>query len=295
MRIIAFVAILGLIGGQPAPVGEVLSKGRAYVADFEQRFSLLVAEEHYTQEVREPVAGGGGNLSRNNPGGGFSAPSKRGQRRVLRSDYLLVRLPDGGGWMPFRDVFEVDSRKVRDREERLATLFLRPSESSLSQAMLIMQDSTRHNLGNVVRTINIPTLALMLLHESVTNRFEFVANGSETVAGRSTVIVQYREVQRPALIRTGPDRELPLRGQLWIDPGSGTVVKTSLVTSDASIRAEINVTFREDPSLKLWVPEEMNELYVETADDHEIVGKARYSNHRRFTVNTDEALKKPPE
>ena len=115
--------------------------------------------------------------------------------------------------MPFRDVFEVDSRKVRDREERLATLFLKPSESSLSQAMLIMQDSTRHNLGNVVRTINIPTLALMLLHESVTNRFEFVANGSETVAGQSTVIVQYREVQRPALIRTGPDRELPLRGQ----------------------------------------------------------------------------------
>jgi hypothetical protein len=43
----------------------------------------------------------------------------------------------------------------------------------------------------------------------------------------------------------------------------------------------------------LWVPAEMTELYVETADDREIVGKARYSNHRRFTVSTDEVLKNP--
>lgn len=293
MCILSIVAVLGVIGGQVAPLGEVLAKGRAYVAEFEQRFSLLVAEEHYTQEVREQVASGGGNLSRANPGGGFSAPSKRGQRRVLRSDYLLVRLPDGGGWMPFRDVFEVDGRKVRDREERLASLFLKPSDSSLSQAIRIMQDSTRHNLGDVVRTINIPTLALMLLHQSVTNRFEFVATGTEAVAGRPAVIVQYREVQRPALIRTGPDRELPLRGQLWIDPASGVVLRTSLTTSDPSIRAEIDVTFREDQALGLWVPAEMTELYVETADEREIVGKARYSNHRRFTVSTDEVLKKP--
>jgi hypothetical protein len=55
------------------------------------------------------------------------------------------------------------------------------------------------------------------------------------------------------------------------------------------------VTFREDQALELWVPEEMNELYVQTADERQIVGTARYSNYRRFTVNTDEVLKKPPQ
>ena len=39
--------------------------------------------------------------------------------RETKSDYLLVKAPGGERWLPFRDVFEVDGKRVREREERL--------------------------------------------------------------------------------------------------------------------------------------------------------------------------------
>ena len=46
-----------------------------------------------------------------------------------------------------------------------------------------MAESTRHNLGSVTRTINIPTLAMMILHLRVRDRFAFTLEDLEPVAG----------------------------------------------------------------------------------------------------------------
>lgn len=70
---------------------------------------------------------------------------------------------DDGGWLPFRDVFEVDGRRLRDRDDRLVRLLLHPSRSSTERAQRIMAESTRYNLGRITRTINIPTLGVILL------------------------------------------------------------------------------------------------------------------------------------
>ena len=68
---------------------------------------------------------------------------------VLVSDFLLVQVP-GEGWLPFRDVFERDGKQVRDREERLAALFLKgSSRSAFEQARAIMDEGARYNIGNV--------------------------------------------------------------------------------------------------------------------------------------------------
>ena len=59
---------------------------------------------------------------------------------VLVSDFLLVQVP-GEGWLPFRDVFERDGKQVRDRQERLAALFLKgSSRSAFAQARAIMDE-----------------------------------------------------------------------------------------------------------------------------------------------------------
>src|SRR6476620_10304482 len=76
-----------------------LKAATAYVTTLEQAFSLLVSEEMYVQEVRRPV-GAGGNLSRTNPGGGMQSNGGNGRRQVLKSDYMLVQLGEGAGWMP---------------------------------------------------------------------------------------------------------------------------------------------------------------------------------------------------
>ena len=55
----------------------------------------------------------------------------RARHRALRSDFLLVKSPETDALVPFRDVIEVDGVQVRDREARLAKLFLNATPTSV--------------------------------------------------------------------------------------------------------------------------------------------------------------------
>jgi hypothetical protein len=81
--------------------------------------------------------------------------------RELKSDLLLVKLGDENFWMQFRDVFEVDRKPVRDRDQRLAKLFIEAKADARTQADSIQQESARYNLGPLMRTINVPIMALL--------------------------------------------------------------------------------------------------------------------------------------
>jgi hypothetical protein len=280
------------IAQSPAPIDAILEAATAYVSEYEKAFSLLVSEEHYVQEIRRPI-NPGSNLSRANPGGGMTGGDVV-QRQVLRSDYLLVQLGDGAGWMPFRDVFEVNTTSVRDREDRLAKLFLSNDASRFDLADRIMAESTRHNIGSVARTINIPTLAMMFLHTRVRGHFSFVAAGDEVVGGVATRRVAYRETARPTLIKTTGGRDLPLEGQLWIEPVTGAIVKSSLNAADPGVRAGITVTFRRDEASGIWVPAQMDEYYKQQSSSNEVFATATYSKVRKFQVSTAEKIGKPP-
>ncbi len=97
----------------------------AYVEAFQQNFGSVVAEERYEQRLRRvpnPT-----NTSVQQRGGGGP------QETTLVSDFLLVEVK-GEGWLPFRDVFERDGKPVRDREERLATIFLKGGRNAFDQA-----------------------------------------------------------------------------------------------------------------------------------------------------------------
>lgn len=274
------------------PLSQLLDRASRYVVGYEQAFSLLVSEEHYVQEIQRPTDPGT-NLSRTNPGGGMRAGGAT-KRLVLRSDFLLVQLGPGQGWMPFRDVFEVNGSKVRDRDDRLAMLFLSNDAARFDQADRIMRESTRHNIGSVTRTINIPTLGMMVLHPRVRRRFTFEANGEDTVGAHVVHRIAYRETARPTLMRGTGGGDLMLQGRIWIEPSKGTVVETTVTVADPTVRANINVTFRPDASLPIWVPSQMDEYYKETRSIDEILATATYSNVRRFQVNTTEKIAKPP-
>ncbi len=108
-----------------------------------------------------------------------------------------------------------------------------------------------HNLGNVARTINIPTLAMMFLHPRVNERFEFTDDGEETIDGRVLRRAAYREAVRPTPIKT-------------------------------TRRCAITVIFKRDEALDFWVPVRMDEYYKAALALDEIVATATYSNVRRF-------------
>jgi len=262
-----------------SPPSELLSRISAYVAEFSRSFGSVVAEERYEQTIR-PVPGSNTTAVQRGSAGPIST--------TLVSDFLLVQLP-GEGWLPFRDVFERDGRQVRDREERLAKIFLSGSRTSLDQARAVMDESARYNIGNVQRNINVPTLVLTLLTDDHRGRFAFKVG---KVDDEGTV-VEFRETTRPTFVRTTNDNDLPVNGRVWVDAETGVVRRTELHAVDTSVEAHITVTYQLDTGLGVWVPARMDERYKRGRDTVEVRGLATYSRFRRFQVKTTENIDEP--
>jgi hypothetical protein len=270
------------VGNQPGSgFHTVLSSAMRYVMNYEQQFALLVSDEHYVQELLRPP-NPGDNLTRSNPGGGMRAGGSMNVQ-IMKSDFMLVQLGmDGEGWMPFRDTYEVKGKPLRKREDRLVKLFVDNDKQAFEKAARLNEESTKHNLGNVARTINIPTLGMMLLHPRVNERFEFTDGGEETINGRVLRKAVYREAARPTLIKTTRGRDLALNGTIWIDPFTGTVVKTEMNAADPAVRCQIIVNFRRDEALEMWVPEKMEEYYKAALAVDDILATATYTNVRKY-------------
>ena len=272
---------------QGPDLDEVLTRAGAYVTAFYATLGSIVLEEDYVQEVLQGPTRGG--------------RSGRTRRRQLRADLLMVRLAAEERWVQFRDVFEVDGRVVRDRDERLARLFLQPlSASSLDQAEAITRESARYNLGGIERTINLPVMALTYFQPAHRRRSTFArvdAGDVKAWAGIASApaiwAVSYQETGPDTLIRTSGERDLPASGRAWIDTATGRILRTELVAKSPEVRGRIDVRYRFDEALEGLVPDEMREEYSDRQMSR-IIGRARYGHIRRFKVTTDETLKKPP-
>jgi hypothetical protein len=268
----------------------VLARAGAYVVDFQRQLSGIVAEEHYLQDVRMSLPTG---PSR------FALPAAASHRE-LKSDFLLVRPVGADRWIEFRDVFEVDGKPVRDRSERLAKLFLEPTRSTVDQVEQIVAESTRHNLGNIQRTINVPVLPLLVLSPPHQQRFRFrrttdvkppMARDTDTFnVPPDTWVVQYDEVEKQTMIRTTNGRDLPAHGRFWIEPATGRVLMSELIAEDVVLRGWVVVSYQAEPLVGLLVPAEMRERYIIRKDGLRIDGDATYSHFRQFQVKVDEKL-----
>lgn len=270
-RLSVLVAVLVAVSARAAQepsLADILKRAAAYIADFQKQLSGIVAEETYQQEIK-------------NQSGAMSA-----NRRRLKSDLLLVRPVGAERYVEFRDVFEVDGRAVRDREERLSKLFLDPPPGAQSQLERVVMESARYNIGRIVRTLNTPVLALGFLDARYQSRFEFKLSGERDT---SAMVIAFEETDRPTLVQTPGGLDMPSRGRFWIDPATGAVIKSELVVQDVYLTATIAVTYRSDADLGFLVPQEMREAYVAPRD--RIEGRATYGRFRRFLVKVDEAIK----
>ena len=246
-----------------------MNRAHAFVVEYEDDLSMVIAEEHYKQQVLNK----NGDLE---------------QQRVLISDYRVTQLLPHEFWLGVREVFEVDGRIVRERTPRpLRALRLSPGEDASSRLRRIAEGNARFNIGDVVRTFNEPTFVLAFLHPRNRDRMRFVQLGEERVGQISTWVVGYREqpADGTSFIETQNGEHLLTRGRFWIDPTNGRVVRSELITGDARVErtARITVDYRLFPTLNLWLPAQMNEIYETTdasRDSTTITGTATYSNYR---------------
>ena len=268
-------------------VDAVVGRAAAYVAAYVDDLSNVVMEEDYRQAWR-----------------------RYGQRirRRLVSELLLLRVGGDGQWVGFRDVVEVNGRRLENRGSRLVSLFVddRTSiggeSSALARARLISEESARFNMGGTHRTFNVPTYPLLFLHPANLDRFYFEPMGTdrEGCGGAATARnVRFEEVSYPTMTRGFGDIDLPTRGRFCIDAESGRVLEAEFelrhpaMGERPSADARARVSFGLEPRLNLWVPTEMRDNVVEQRGPVRVVmdGTARYRNYRQFDVlvseNTD--------
>lgn len=279
LAVLAVQAGSGRAAGQAAPdLGTIVSLASTYVANYHAQLSAVVAEETYEQNALPRARG--------------LAAARQG--RKLRSDFLLVRLPGADDWLPFRDVFEVDGAPVRDRDDRLRTLFLEMPADARDILQRILDEGARYNAGSLVRNVNQPMLALKFLTPGYLADLSLSLRGMEEVEGLEVRRVDFREKGSPTVVRDlVTNRDVPSTGSFWIDEDTGRVVKSVLRSSYELFSMETSVVFRPiagDPD-GVWAPAEMRESYV--TPDERIFGIATYANFRRFQVRTDVEIKRP--
>lgn len=276
----AFAVFAARTRAQPAELDPLLDLAGDYVVDYEKTFVGVVAEESYRQQVHVPT----GRVDVR----GLATAEATVQRRDLMSDVLLVRAPAGDRWMQFRDVFLVDGKPVRDRDERLTRLFLEPSADALRQQQDIAAASARYNIGAVNRTVNLPVLALTVLHPTSRPWFSFrIAKRS-----RAAVEIEFKEAERGRTMIQGTDNQpMPAHGRFTVVPDTGRVLASMLAVETSSLHAEIDVAYAYDSAVAMLVPHEMRERYS-LKDGTVIEGRATYAKMRRYQVKVDEKLLK---
>ena len=251
---------------------DAIASVRVFAEQYLRDAPSLVAHEEYVQNA--------------------TYSSTRGTRQVTTSALVMVKLPDGAGWVAFRDVLTVNKRPVGDREERLLKLLQSPEPTALTQARKIAQESARFNLGSITRTMNVPNMALEYLHSRHGARIRIEQLRNETIDGRPVVVLRFHEVAATGLIGNLAGRGLLARGRIWAEPDSGAIVRTELLVEERLSKGSCTVDFALEPRLGIHVPVKMTERYTSTTETIDAV--ARYSDFRTFKVSTSENLIKPP-
>ena len=267
-------------GTQEALPAGVLAQATEYVDRLHRQLAGVVMEERYEQRTRASWDG-----------------LMTYGRRTLLSDYLLVQPRGSDRHFGFRDVFAVNDRPVRDRQERLTGLFLDRSASVDRRIERIVADSARYNIGDIDRNINTPTMALLFLSSAYKDGFEF-RRGTDTRPGLGIEeprrglrlwVVDYEETGRDTVIRGRDDQRLPVRGRYWIEPAAGRVFLSELALDADSIEALITVRYEANETLGHFVPVEMRERYRNLLSGSLVEGTATYAGMRRFQVLVEES------
>jgi hypothetical protein len=253
---------------------DVLRRVGAYVARFEREMPNMVAEERYRQQSF-----------------GLNAY----EARLMRSDVGIV-LDPFVGWMTLRDVFEVDGRSVRDREDRIAKLLIEreANRNDPKAAEAIVKENSRFNLNppglSLPRTINVPTMGLKFVRVENQPRSEFRIDRRTMRDGQPVVRLAFRERAKPRIIRSPGDNAAD--GTVLVDAVTGEVLETELrlITGDTTV--VLRTTYERQPPLTLPMPVIMRETYAVMIQGRmaTLEAEATYSRFRTFGVETSTSV-----
>jgi hypothetical protein len=242
-----------LLSGQSAPpVEQVMERTGRYVAGYSEQLPLLFATEKYSQWKEDEEAG--------------SRPWHRG----LVGEFALVRLESGDDWVAYRDVYQLDDKRLGPDTGRLRGILLDGGERAGSPAARkLSADSAVWNMAPLGKSFNTPTIALFFFRLANQPRFEFKKAGDEVIDGVRVWRIRYKETKRPTLFRGPGGSDMPVDGSVWVAPEDGRVFRTHMEIAVRSARtvnkndslASVTTFYKADATDGMLLPAEMRETY----------------------------------
>ncbi len=269
--ILALIFVLPLLAQEAnVELREVLKRASDYVTHYEGDLGNLIGSEEYVQTSAW--------LS------GDRRVSRR-ERRRLSSDFLIIQV--GPEWAALRKVNRVDGFPEKQTEPTFEDAFDNSWEANVRRLSSMKAESTRYNIGDILREINLPTFGLKVLRKSEAPRFVFERAGSAKVEGIPAWAIRFREVKGQALVVGGKGEFLYSKGTLWIEPESGRVLRTEISVENPytrpPVRGTTTVTYAPGKKVEMLVPILMVEHYE--SDFNTVESRADYSNFRPFEVD----------
>jgi len=287
--LVAALLLAPALLAQSPTLEDVLARAGVYATNYSRAIPVLIADERADEVLR-----GFGVESSNAPG---MEGAGHTEVRLMRGTLVIEARGNDKGWQVYRDIHEVNTKTLHPKDGRLEQLFREPTPTAATEIVTIVEASRRWQIGSVPRTFNVPTFAMMFLFPQNQWRFAFRRNGEKKVDGETVWVVDYQETKQPTLVVTNLGDEYPLHGELWIEPATGRLVKSKMIAENTKSldgtrsgtevfrpRIIIDVTYKYEPTLKVWVPLEMKQLYVKAAE--QVTCAAKYSNFRLITPGT---------
>jgi hypothetical protein len=294
---------------------EIMQKVAEYVAKYGEQASAIVGTEKYSQLVT---------LEGTPP-----LPPKR-----LVAEFAIVRA--GNGWTGFRDVVEVGGNKVPDRKDRLERMLTEMTGSEADLIKIASENARYNvgpisrnintptaalfffQAANLPRftftrkgTKKIDGVETVEIEFKETQKPTLIArrNGADVpmegalwvVAADGTVVRTRLRMKNFADTMALPGQEAP-RDRPAPNPNVATGGKPrdtgldQLSSRDLETNADIEVTYKKDADIGIWLPSEMNEQYqgpvygFGAPKDGRASTKASYSGFKKF--GTGAAIKK---
>jgi hypothetical protein len=250
---------------------DLLTRAGRYVTSYQVDFAAVVGHENYVQTYTHRRLA-------------YPLPTTI-TRRALNAELAFGWFPNQQAWFGFRDVYEVDGRRIANRERRTSRLFF--EDRSGNQLKRVLDESARFNLGPIRRNFNVPMLPLLFLESSNQARLRFeLQEEMEPVDGIWAAVVRYMEIAVPTFIQHN-NRNAPAEGRFWIEPDTGRIVRSALRVEHDAVDVRIATWYRPDERLGLLVPARMHEVYDDRRrlDEH-VECWATYSRFQRFETET---------
>jgi hypothetical protein len=228
---------------QKAPaLPDILASAATYLVDYSQRIGAVEAEEALIQ--------------RETTGGGF------GPGHTWKAEIVLLGYGNGD-FSTFRDIFELEEKKARQRDSRVFHLFRTNPENAVVQGQSLTNDAARSGMGAGMAAFNTPTLPLAFLRKENQSRSTFKLENVRNMNGAQVAIVRFTETAKPRLV-PGTDKGTT-QGRFWIEVASGTVRQTEILYTDSGVDVKATAMYALEPKLQLWLPTGLDSRYDMTS------------------------------